>query len=144
MTARLIRKDEHFNFRGEGSYHLEERYSNGYGISVVHRPGEILSCACNPYRFRDEGSYGSDKGLLQLAVIEDRPDDSPYTPQDPDRWPLCYTTPIASDILGWLNFEEVEEISRQVRELPEISKEERVYQTEHRFDWVEEEGDEPA
>jgi hypothetical protein len=128
VTAKLGYKEENFNVRQDGSYHMEERYSNGYGIDVVCNPGEGFW----------SGSYGGKEGLLELAVIEDRPDTDSYFPRE---WPLCYTTPITGDVIGWLDFKDVEEISRRIKELPTISRGERVYRHNHRFDWVEEEED---
>lgn len=108
MTAQLISREEWFNYRSPGSYTLEERYSNGYGIRVVHNPPEP--------RYHYGGSYGAGEGLLELAVIEDRP----HKDSQRDGWPLCYTTPITGDVLGWLDLGKVEEIARKVRELPSI------------------------
>jgi len=53
------------------------KFPNGYGASVI----------------RHEGSYGYSQGLWELAVLDG--DD------------LCYSTPVASDVLGYLTEEDV-------------------------------------
>ncbi len=67
-------------------------YSNGYGISVVS----------------NEFSYGGEDGLYEVAVLIGDEDD--YT--------LCYDTHITSDVLGYLNTEQVIEIDKLIQELP--------------------------
>lgn len=54
------------------------KFPNGYGASVV----------------RGEGTYGSDEGLYELAVLNSEGN-------------LDYSTPITSDVLGWLSEEDV-------------------------------------
>lgn len=56
-------------------------FENGYGASVVR----------GPY------TYGGDRGLYELAVIEGNKED----------WELTYDTPITNDVLGYLSQEEV-------------------------------------
>lgn len=57
------------------------RFENGYGASLV----------------RHSGSYGGSKGLWEIAVIKwiDQ-----YEFGFP--WDLCYSTPITSDVIGYL------------------------------------------
>ncbi len=73
-----------------------ERYAfyfpNGYGASVVRFPG----------------SYGSDAGLWELAVLKGTPDD----------WDLCYDTPITEDVLGHLGDFDVGRTLDQIVRLP--------------------------
>ncbi len=63
-------------------------FENGYGASVIMH----------------QGSYGYSKGLWELAVLDT--DGS-----------LCYDTPIAGDVIGHLNEEEVNKILSQIEEL---------------------------
>lgn len=49
--------------------------------------------------------YGSEKGLLELAVMH--------------HGELCYSTPITSDVAGWITLERAAELAKKVRELPE-------------------------
>lgn len=65
------------------------RFPNGYGASVV----------------RHENSYGGRQGLYELAVLDSNGD-------------LCYTTPVARDVVGWLTIENVEELLDQISKLP--------------------------
>lgn len=67
-------------------------FPNGYGASVI----------CGPY------SYGSKAGLYELAVIGPNGD-------------LDYTTPITSDVLGWLDPEQVQAVLRDISELPAVT-----------------------
>ena len=62
-------------------------FDNEYGVSIVSH----------------EYSYGGRGGLYELAVL--RGDD------------LCYDTPIADDVIGWLTAEEAIEIARKVEAL---------------------------
>lgn len=66
----------------------ETNFPNGYGVSVV----------------RHLGSYGGEDGLYELAVLEHEH--------------VCYTTPVTSDVEGWLTPEKVTQLMRQVQELP--------------------------
>ncbi len=69
---------------------MKERYhyENGYGASVI----------CGPF------SYGGSDGLFELAVLKGDE--------------LCYDTPITSDVIGYLQWEEVLELLRKIEELP--------------------------
>lgn len=62
-------------------------FENGYGASVV----------------KHDFSYGGKDGLYELAVIKD--DD------------LCYTTPVTTDVEGYLSEEDVTELLKQIQEL---------------------------
>ena len=62
-------------------------FENGYGASVV----------------KHDYSYGGKDGLYELAVIKD--DD------------LCYTTPVTTDVEGYLSEEDVTELLKQIQEL---------------------------
>ena len=64
------------------------KFENGRGASVIR----------NPY------SYGGEKGLYELAVLD-------------ENGKLDYTTPITNDVVGWLKWEEVIELLRQIKEL---------------------------
>ena len=63
-------------------------FENGYGVSVVSHTH----------------SYGGTKGLFEIAVLG----------KDGD---LTYDTPVTSDVIGYLNPEEVTKIMEQVQEL---------------------------
>ena len=60
---------------------------NGYGASVI----------------KHEGSYGFDKDQWELAVLKDDE--------------LCYSTGITSDVMGYLNDPQVDNILRQIANL---------------------------
>lgn len=64
------------------------KFENGLGASVI----------CNPY------SYGGEKGFYELAVLDENGN-------------LDYTTPITNDVIGWLTWEEVIELLRQIKEI---------------------------
>lgn len=66
-------------------------FSNGYGASVVSH----------------EYSYGGEVGLLEVAVLDNNGE-------------ITYTTPIASDVIGYLTGEETAEILNRISELPPI------------------------
>lgn len=63
-------------------------FANGYGASVIR----------NCY------SYGHEYGLYELAVLKDGR--------------LCYSTPITSNVIGYLTADEVAEHLSQIEELP--------------------------
>lgn len=67
-------------------------YRNGYGASVV----------------QNGMSYGGREGKFELAVIKF---------DSTGQWDLCYTTPITSDVIGWLTWEEVEALLRKIEAL---------------------------
>ena len=66
-------------------------YPNGYGASIVQH----------------EFSYGRDRGLWELAIIEG----------NEEEWDICYSTPITSDVLGHLSESEVDELLTQIEAL---------------------------
>ena len=65
------------------------KFDNGYGASVV----------CNAY------SYGGSKGLYELAVLD-------------KRGSLCYSTPITSDVVGYLTESGVADLLEKIKALP--------------------------
>jgi hypothetical protein len=70
----------------------KEFYQNGYGISII----------CNEF------SYGGRDGLFEIAVLIG----------DEDNYEICYTTPISSDVIGYLTSEEVNSIVEDIKKLP--------------------------
>jgi len=72
------------------SYDKKFEFKNGYGASVVSRPG----------------SYGYGDGLYELAVYDIKTGN------------LCYDTPITDDVLGWLTWEDVESVLEDISNLP--------------------------
>lgn len=72
---------------------MEAHYPNGYGASVVQ------------HGF----SYGGGIGKFELAVLRRNSDGD---------WPLCYTTPLTDDVIGWLDPEEVVLLLHQIARLP--------------------------
>ena len=75
---------------GEGAVQYIYKFLNGYCASVV----------------RHNSSYGNNKGLYELAVLDK--DGS-----------LCYDTPITDDVIGSLKFEEAEDICYKISQLTE-------------------------
>lgn len=69
-----------------------ETYPNGYGVSVI------------------SNGLGSDKGLLEIAVLHIN---------EHDDYDICYATPITRDVIGNLTLEDVGQITRLIKELPE-------------------------
>ena len=67
------------------------KFENGFGASVVQH----------------DYSYGSSEGKWELAVLEFEGDD----------WVLTYDTPITSDVLGYLDEEEIELILKEIQAL---------------------------
>ena len=63
-------------------------FDNGYGASVV----------------KHEFSYGGDKGLYELAVLDKNGD-------------LCYSTPITDDVIGYLREVDVTEVMEKIQQL---------------------------
>ena len=64
------------------------KFENGRGASVISHPL----------------SYGGEKGLYELAVLN-------------EEGHLDYTTPITNDVIGWLTWGDVIELLRQIKEL---------------------------
>jgi hypothetical protein len=50
------------------------------------------------------GSYGGDKGLWELAVLDEAGD-------------LCYHTPVTQDVIGYLNDTKLHDILKEIQEL---------------------------
>lgn len=65
------------------------KFGNGYGASVV----------CNSM------SYGRDKGLFEVAVLDLAGD-------------IVYDTPVTNDVVGFLDFAGVADILQQIQNLP--------------------------
>lgn len=63
-------------------------FPNGYGASVV----------CNGM------SYGGSKGLFEVAVLD----------KDGD---ICYNTPVTNDVIGFLDFDDVAKVLRDIQNL---------------------------
>ena len=63
------------------------KFPNGYGASVV----------------KHKMSYGGKDDLWELAVIKGED--------------LCYTTPLTSDVLGWLTDEDVQRALKEIAKL---------------------------
>jgi len=68
------------------------KFQNGYGASVV--------------RFRY--SYGSEKGLWELAVVS----------FDGEGWHINYETPITGDVIGHLTESKVAQLLNDINALP--------------------------
>jgi len=73
---------------GMGGVMSRITFDNGYGASVV----------CTPF------TYGGDKGLYELAVLD-------------SDGKLTYSTPITEDVLGYLSEVDVTEILKQIQQL---------------------------
>lgn len=73
-----------------GGIYARMTFDNGYGISVV----------------RGIGTYGSDKGLFEAAVL--LYDD------------ICYTTDLTDDVLGNLTPEDITELMSKIIDLPKV------------------------
>ena len=81
----MSRDDQRYGYRKR-----TRCFGNGYGSSVI----------------RHSGSYGSDRGLYELAVINSKTNR------------LHYTSPITGDVLGWLTLEDVQRINDEIAALP--------------------------
>ena len=70
------------------------RFGNDFGASVV----------------RHDGSYGNrnGEGLWEIALIQ----------YSGDEWDFVYEREMFSDVIGWQNEEEIEEIVNWIRALP--------------------------
>lgn len=75
-----------------GGEHNIYTFSNHYGASVI----------------RTDMSYGGASGLWEVAVLD-------------NNGKICYDTPITSDVIGYLTWEKVEEILKDISNLPLIS-----------------------
>lgn len=88
-------------FEGEFSdygdrFHVIFKFNNGLGASVI---GGL-------------GSYSTDNLPYELAVLR----------FDKESYKLAYDTPITGDVRGYLSFEEVLEILREINKLNESIK----------------------
>ena len=63
-------------------------FNNGFGASVV----------------KHSGSYGNDRGLYEIAVLDSDGD-------------LCYSTPITDDVIGYANEEKVLDTLHRIKSL---------------------------
>lgn len=95
MYSRITTENEtefgklHFNEHPNGlGVQSIIKYDNGYGASVV----------------KHSRSYGADKGLYELAVLNSHGE-------------ITYDTPITNDVLGYLNKEDVSEILEKISKL---------------------------
>jgi hypothetical protein len=81
------------NFQPHYIAHIraEHFFPNGYGVSVVRFPG----------------SYGCEQGLYEVAVLKGTA----------DNFELCYDTPVADDVLGHRDEQDVEVIMEEVESL---------------------------
>jgi hypothetical protein len=70
-------------------------FDNGYGVSII----------------KNDMSYGHELGLWELAVVKG----------DVDNYDLYFDTPIASDVVGFLNEEEVNDLVSQVQAYEETN-----------------------
>lgn len=77
-------------FGGMDGIQARHDFPNGYGVSVV----------------RGFGTYGSDQGLYELAVMY--------------KGSICYNSPITEDVVGWLTLEQAQELADQVAALPKV------------------------
>lgn len=67
-------------------------FENGYGASVI----------------KHRGSYGYEEDKFELAVLVLNSDGTDS---------LCYDTPIADDVIGWLTNDEVLELLKKIKNL---------------------------
>jgi hypothetical protein len=70
------------------NYQKIYKFPNGYGASVV----------CN------FGTYGAKDGLFEVAVLDSNGE-------------IAYDTPVASDVIGWLDFADVADILNKIKAL---------------------------
>ena len=82
--------DEEQSGPRNGGFQYWFSFPNGYAGSVVK----------GPY------TYGGDKDLWELAVMDDNTKD------------LCYDTPITDDVLGYLTDNEVDDYLSEIKALP--------------------------
>ena len=66
-------------------------FPNDYGASII----------------KSAFSYGGSEGLFELAVIKG----------NRDKWDLCYDTPVADDVVGYLNSEDINKYLEQIEKL---------------------------
>lgn len=73
----------------KNDYQMIYKFDNGYGASVV---SSVMS-------------YGGDKGLFEVAVLDSDGN-------------IVYDTPITSDVVGWCDFTEVSSVLNRIKSLP--------------------------
>jgi hypothetical protein len=73
---------------GMGGVMSRIQFENGYGASVV----------CTPY------TYGGDKGLYELAVLDSEGN-------------LTYATSVTDDVIGYLRPEDVTDLMEKIQQL---------------------------
>jgi hypothetical protein len=73
---------------GMGGVMSRIQFENGYGASVV----------CTPY------TYGGDKGLYELAVLD-------------SNGSLTYATSVTDDVIGYLRPEDVTDVMEKIQQL---------------------------
>lgn len=66
-------------------------FDNGYGASVV----------------RSQYSYGGDRGLYEIAVLD-------------INGQLCHTTPVTDDVIGYLRDVDVTDVMEKIQKLPQL------------------------
>lgn len=71
------------------SYQKIYRFGNGYGASVVS----------------NSMTYGGNQGLFEVAVLDLAGE-------------IVYDTPVTSDVVGFLDFDGVADVLRQIQNLP--------------------------
>ena len=69
------------------------KFDNGYGASVISA----------------EFSYGGDRGLFEVAVLDAAGN-------------IAYDTPITDDVLGHLDFADVAQVLKDIENLPTFAK----------------------
>ena len=74
----------------EDGYHKQYNFDNGYGASIIW----------------NLASYGHDDYLFEIAVIDLETDQ------------ICYDTPVADDVIGYLDFYDVVRVLNQIESLP--------------------------
>lgn len=71
------------------NYHKVFKFDNGYGASVIS----------------GQYTYGGNDGKFEIAVLDSTGD-------------ITYDTPITSDVIGWLDFGEVDIVLEKIKNLP--------------------------
>ena len=84
----LERNASHGSIRKSNQYQKTYTFDNGYGASVICK----------------QGSYGNTDGLFEVAVIDINGD-------------LCCDTPITDDVIGYLNFQGVADVLKEIESL---------------------------
>jgi hypothetical protein len=71
------------------NYHKVYKFGNGYGASVV----------CG------DMTYGGKNGFFEVAVLDAAGE-------------IVYDTPVTGDVIGWLDFDGVAKVLREIQNLP--------------------------